>query len=541
MRKLEISGSRLPRLQNDQKLWAYCGLDCLNVHPIYEEQGRIITADPCFSETHRLEQALLGPSMTMMRRGLLVDAAAVAAHLEGNPDARPDYPDEPISPLKRREIELAAWREQLGLYRRREMLGGLSRTPKGNWVITDKEALFPAISEALCGKPCSYKKNAEVAYLLYEILGLPQYYDHTKKTRAPSVKEEFLEKLAARYQKANFICRLVLLLRAMDKRIEVLEKKVDPDGRFRTSLAVMTTTGRYLSRSTVYGRGDNLQNKEKGIRNIFIADGGMEMGYVDLKTAESTATAYLAQDEAYIRACTEGDLHTTVAAMVFGIPEDKEYASSTYYYRHWTYRDFAKPAGHGTNYLLTPNSLANKMKIEQRVAWEFYLKYLGAEISRAEVRRRKIEYILELPHEVRGDMYLFIGAFDGIRQYHKWIEAELFRCGELTTPMGRRRHFLADPARPKTLRDATAFPSQSTVADILDSGLFLIWDQLEPRGLQILMQAHDAVLFQVPRRRRDEFEADIYRLMTIPVEVHGRTMIIPPDKIKWGANWRAVS
>ena len=60
-----------------------------------------------------------------------------------------------------------------------------------------------------------------------------------------------------------------------------------------------------------------MQNITNELRQIFIADAGKKIAYVDKDQAESRAVAYISGDKGYIEACLSGDLHTTVARMVW--------------------------------------------------------------------------------------------------------------------------------------------------------------------------------------------------------------------------------
>jgi len=128
-------------------------------------------------------------------------------------------------------------------------------------------------------------------------------------------------------------------------------------------------TGRWSSSSSPFNTGTNLQNVTKDLRGIFVPDPGYVLFDADLEQAESRVVAYLSEDEGYIKACEEGDLHTTVVKMIWphrdwtgDLQRDRAMAEEKYY-RDFSYRDICKRAGHGANYGLTVDSLARHLRI----------------------------------------------------------------------------------------------------------------------------------------------------------------------------------
>jgi hypothetical protein len=79
------------------------------------------------------------------------------------------------------------------------------------------------------------------------------------------------------------------------------------------------------------------------------------------------------------------------------------------------------------------------------------------------------------------------------------------------------------------------------VGDLLNWGLFNLHTlEKAGSGIHILSQCHDAVLGQVPIGMEQKLEPLIIEALVNPVEIHGRTMLIPAT-IKWGNNWKEVS
>lgn len=120
----------------------------------------------------------------------------------------------------------------------------------------------------------------------------------------------------------------------------------------------------------------NGQNISDELRRMFIPDPGMKLGYADLEQAESRGVAYITGDVDYIEACESGDLHTTVAKMIWRElhwphePKGDRALADQPFYRHFSRRDISKRAGHGCvtedHEVLTPNgwvSIATKPSV----------------------------------------------------------------------------------------------------------------------------------------------------------------------------------
>lgn len=87
-----------------------------------------------------------------------------------------------------------------------------------------------------------------------------------------------------------------------------------------------------------------------------------------------------------------------------------------------------------------------------------------------------------------------------------------------------------------TIREAVAYNPQSSVADILNSGLLNLW-RANLQSVDLLMQVHDAVLIQYDEAREDELLPQCMKLIELEVPLfYGRTLRIPSEA-KTGWNW----
>lgn len=398
--------------------------------------------------------------------------------------------------------------------------------------LNEKDIQAPALEMQLRGiRMDEVKVSQELSILSSEIRTLEEYFNNLMLVaygtainwRSPhqlkkmlndmgfpcrNTERDTLEELKVHFY-AEPIVRAILSLRDRDKLHGVLAKSSRRrDGRFHASFKVAgTVTGRLSSSKDPFGEGHNLQNLNDRTRRCFIPDPGMKLCYIDLEQAESRGVAYLAGDEKYIEACESGDLHTTVAKMVWselawtGDPKkDKEIAEQPFY-RHFDYRYMAKRGGHGTNYYGKPATMAKHIKVRKDIMEEFQNRYLA--------------------------------EFSGIREWWYRIMRDLAMDGWLMTPFGRFRRFFGRPEDDSTIRKAIAFEPQSLISDILNTGLWRIWHW---NRVQILAQVHDAVLFQYPEDEEESIIPKAAELLQIPVVIGSRTMTIPSEpKVGW--NW----
>lgn len=534
--KLQSQELHRYKLNKEEQLWVYNGLDCALTKEI---AGVLRTQlEPETTEkTYRFSMAMHPAVLSMMQRGFRIDAEAVHLALHGEPGAT--YTKDEVGRKKRYETveqaETETQNRRLGLYERFIRLGGMRKDPArktGKWSVADPEALLQVLAVAIWDRPLNFHSPKQLAEFLYGALRLPEQTKIEKGKVKVLTNHEALEHLAQNYPRATVVCNIILELRGLEKLIEVLEKGIDEDGRMRCSFAIAgTETGRLSSSASVWDTGGNLQNITPELRRIFVPDVGYTLGNVDLEQAESRGVAYLAADEAYIKACESEDLHTTVACMLFKI--DKEQAKELYY-RHFTYRDMAKRAGHALNYGLSPASLARNMHISQKQAWRVYLLYLGGEL---EVAKAANLGLADMEHVREGRFWVFPGAFPGLKRWHQATAEELELNGYLTTPVGRKRTFWGRLTDGKTLREAIAFRPQSLIADMLNTGMVRIFNELPE--VQLLAQVHDSLAFQIEKKKFDTLVPQVLDCLRVKTEIFGRALVIPAE-MKVGPNWRVM-
>lgn len=477
-----LTPEKLKSFGQTERDYIYNTLDCCvtfevfnAIQPLLDDQTRAI---------YRFERDLQGPVLEMNLRGILVDKAH-----------RGRLIDSMQKDIERVEHNLDV------------ILKGSLDVENFNW-----------------------DSHQQVKKLLYETLGLPVQKKRQKGGWSATSDRAALEKLLGCNFYTQPIINHILCLKDMGKRLSTIKTAVDDDGRMRTTYGIAgTETGRFSSYGSAFDSGGNLQNWEKQIRQMLIADPGMKFAYIDLKTAESIALGArcwnLFHDDSpgfkglghaagkYLDATLSNDVHTDVARECWpkcpwtGDPvADRAFAEGTKLYRDHDYRHIAKQMGHATNLYGQPSHLSKKFKVPIDVVQSFQDGYFK--------------------------------GFPEIRMYHTWCAQQLMLRGMDTSLMGRVRWFFGRRDTDETLREFIAYSQQETVAHIIGRGIISLW---RAHKCQLLLQVHDAVLIQYPEQLEDSIVPAAAKFLEIPIQLkHKRTITIPTD-VQVGWNWGPVS
>lgn len=448
------------RLTSREREWVYNGLDCTITAELLEVLQPQL--DRYTAETYRFSKALQGPVLEMRLRGVLVDQ-------------------------RRKAMVLDSYHATLNRL---------------------EEQLERIVREG-CGQiGFNWRSNDNLKELFYGRLGIPPIRRQGRIT----VNRDALERME-QYLVARPIISHIKTLRDIGKKIGVLQTEIDPDGRMRTSYNIGgTNTGRLSSSFSEFGTGTNLQNIEDLLRSIFISDPGMKMAYFDGEQGESRVVGgieyKLFGDGRYLDACESGDLHTTVAKLIWtklawtgDLKADKRLAEEPYY-RHYSRRFMCKKIGHGTNYKGQPRTLAEQSKVDIELIEEF--------------------------------QPLYFKAFPAHLRWHAYVEQILQRTGTIINLTSRKRQFWGRRDDPATLREAIAYDPQGSLADIVNGGMLQVWVK---QSCQLLMQVHDAVVVQYPEEKEDEIVPLIQQQLRYPVSIGRDRQLIIPYGCKTGWNF----
>ena len=458
-------------LTQDENDWVYNGLDvCVTLEIV---QNLLSQLDAVSRPTYAFSKALQGPILEMNMRGLRVDKS-------------------------RRDEVLTTYKSDIKF-------------------LTEQ---LNAFAEEGIGMSVNWNSSAQLKQLFYGVLGLnPIKKRNAQGVFAPTVDREALEKLSS-YMIAEPICERLLLIRDLDKKRQLLETGIDPDGRMRTSFNIAgTNTGRLASAISDMGTGRNLQNIDRELRSVFIADPGMKFGNLDLEQADARNVGALCWDYfvdskgadfagRFLDACESGDLHTATCKLAWtelpwtGTPKGDRAVADQLAYRQDSYRQLAKKLGHGTNYYGTPRTMAMHTKTAVKLIEDFQKRYFS--------------------------------GYPCIQEWHKHVKHMLKYESQITTLMGRRRHFWGRHNDDSTLRAAIAYAPQSMTGDQINTGLLNLF---RTGKVELLVQVHDSLLFQYPEDREESIIPMALDALRVPIILkHDREFVVPVDA-KTGWNW----
>jgi DNA polymerase-1 len=274
------------------------------------------------------------------------------------------------------------------------------------------------------------------------------------------------------------------------------------DGRLRCVFdPARTETGRLASKKDLDNSGMNLQNQPQEIRRYFLFDEGY-IGYnIDLSQAENRIVAYVGPVPEMIECFERGlDVHSLTGSMISGLPPDVV--------KQQDKTDVYAPIGSG-NY-----------------SWRFWGKKCNHGLNYDE-GYRTFSFILEIP-EKDGKLLVdtYHRSYPGVRQgFHEQVQNMLRTSRTVTNLLGRKRLFL-DRWGDNLFKEAYAQIPQSSVADIINEyGLSYIYRNDFFKYVELLLQVHDSIIFQIPK--------------FLPWEVHARLLLAIKKSLEPKLEWRS--
>lgn len=352
----------------------------------------------------------------------------------------------------------------------------------------------------LAGEPFNINSHRQLAYILFEKLGLPP----VKRTKTGySTDAEVLEELADKHEIAAKLVEYRQVMKLKSTYVDGLKPLINPrTGRLHTSFnQTVTATGRLSSSEP------NLQNIPvrmdlgRRLRKAFVPRGpGRVLLAADYSQIELRILAHISGDERLREAFLKGeDIHTRTAAEVFGVPLEEVTPEM---------RRRAKAVNFGIVYGISDYGLAKDLGIGRREAHEYIERYFQ--------------------------------RYPKVKAYLEEVVQKARETGYVTTLLGRRR-YLPDLFSPNHNirafgeRTARNTPIQGSAADIIKVAMVRIFRRMEKEGFtaEMILQVHDELIFDVPEPelRRVALLAKECMEQALPLEVPLQV------DIKWGPNW----
>lgn len=333
------------------------------------------------------------------------------------------------------------------------------------------------------------------------------YTPYRKRGGGLTTDDDALKRLARKGAKeATIIREMRELVKLKSNYLNV--DKVDKDNRIRCSYnPVGTKFSRVSSSENIFGTGMNMQNWPHKALKYLLADEGYMLYTVDESQIESRIAAHVGNIRPMIDAFENGmDIHILTAALVFGKPYDEisdEEGSSPLAGGRFSERFWGKKTNYGFIYGQGYRQWALQMELPETEAKWIHGRYHAAY---PEVRQK----------------------------YHTMIKAQLAENRTITNLFDRRTLFL-DKWDDKLFRAGYSCMPQGTTGDkINEQGLnYIYYDQESFAPVELLVQVHDSIGFQIPLSTpwldHAEILIKIKRSLETPLVWKEREFVVPVD------------
>lgn len=365
-----------------------------------------------------------------------------------------------------------------------------------------------------------------------------------KQKKWPSSDKKNMQAFSELHPLNELVVNKIKSAREASKKISTFINLADFDGRLLFEVnSSGTDTARAASKASNFWCGTQVQNMDNKLRSQFIADTGWELGNCDGSQAESRTTAYLSQDLMLIKTVEEApDFHSRNGSLFFGIPENEIYVPE-HFDSDGTFhkgkcinkliRNLSKRVNHGANYNMGARVLLDTMGAKA-VLHAKQLLNLPRRFTLLDVCKYLLMRFEQTYQTLKGDYYNIIIA--QVNTVHFLVAPRTRLCAWtrycFNYPISRT-------ANKPGLNSYVAHPSQNLSAMNLDDAAFDIWYRLQIKENKIRYKAqiHDEVLYQTRPADHDYVKPIVSELMSRPIEVHGRTLIIPNDGGGRGQRW----
>lgn len=350
--------------------------------------------------------------------------------------------------------------------------------------------------DATAGAPVNVNSTRQLGQLLFEQLHIPP----VKKTKTGySTDEEVLAQIAPLHPVAQQILDYRSNAKLKSTYVDNLLLMADDEERVHSCLdQTGTVTGRLSSSAP------NLQNipvrTEKGrqLRRAFCAGEGKMLLSVDYSQIDLRVLAHESNDPALVQAFLDGgDIHTQTAAQIFGVMPLMVTEQM---------RSGAKAVNFGIIYGQGPLGLSQALNISMREAKEYIDNYFR--------------------------------NFQGVR---RWIDENIAKArqnGFVKTMFGHVRYL---PEFNMGVGSMASFAQRAAIntivqggsADIIKKAMVDVSAALRNTPVQMIMQVHDELIFEVPEKDLNAYAASIKTQMQDAVKL--RVPLLASAKA--GPNW----
>ncbi len=364
----------------------------------------------------------------------------------------------------------------------------------------DKIADLSAQAFKIAGEEFNLDSPKQLLEILYEKQGLPVLRKTPKGQ--PSTNEETLQRLSEEYELPKIILQYRTLAKLKSTYTDSLINIENPKTkRIHTSYQqAITSTGRLSSTEP------NLQNipiktaEGRRIREAFVPEKGNILISADYSQIELRIMAHLSEDKNLTNAFKNNiDVHSSTAAEVFGVEIEEVNKDQ---------RRSAKAINFGLMYGMSAFGLTRQLGITRAEAQAYldtyFARYTGVR-----------DYMDNIKAKAKADM--FVETIMGRRLY----------LNEINAANGLRRQAAE--------RAAINAPLQGSAADIIKKAMLDV-DKListEMPEVKMIMQVHDELVFEAPKKQIDFVQENITNAMQSAVKLSIPLLV----DIGFGNNW----
>ena len=352
----------------------------------------------------------------------------------------------------------------------------------------------------MAGEEFNMDSPKQLVEILYNKLELPVL----KKTPKgqPSTNEDTLQRLAEEYELPKVIIQYRGLAKLKSTYTDSLVNIQHPDTkRIHTSYQqAVTSTGRLSSTEP------NLQNipiktaEGRKIREAFVAEKGNVLISADYSQIELRIMAHLSGDKNLTHAFNNNiDVHSATASEIFDVPLEEVTTD---------HRRSAKAINFGLIYGMSAFGLTRQLGIPR--------------------------------HEAQAYLDTYFERYTGVREYMDSTKELAKKNLYVETILGRKLHVTEINAsnglrRQAAERAAINAPLQGSAADIIKKAMIDVdeWIGEDNPNIQMIMQVHDELIFEVKKDFAEEALTHVISLMESAVKLD-IPLIVDANQ---GANW----
>ena len=365
---------------------------------------------------------------------------------------------------------------------------------------------------AVLGHPLNPRSPKQMTSLFYN--DLKQREIKSRASGNPTLDDSALTVLGEREPLLLPLIRKIQEYRSLGVFLSTFVRMpLDYDGRMRTSFNIAgTETFRFSSSENPFGNGGNLENIPKGgkeddslldlpnIRELFLPDPGHTFFDIDLAKADLGIVYWEADAKEGKAMLKEGlDPYIELAREYFRDPTiTKKREDGTDNPKYKMFKSFA----HAVHYLASARGLAPR---------------LGLTV-----------------HETEKTMKWYFERVPEVQAYQQRVKNELTKRHYVENVFGYR-WYCFDRIDDGAFRQAAAFIPQSTVACLINRGMYNIYKNL--REVWVLLQVHDSLAGSYPSHLGDWAKRRIVEECSIPLPYDDPLTVpvgIATSNISWG-------